>query len=77
MRESFGQRLQRLRNDRGVSRYKVSQQTGLSQSLLMHLEHLKSGRKVHAGTIERLANFYLVRMEFLLGPPDEEEAHVA
>ena len=77
MREPFGQRLQRLRNDRGVLRYKVSQQTGLSQSLLMHLERLKRGRNVHAGTIERLANFYLVQMEFLLGPPDEEEAHVA
>ena len=73
MAEPFGERLQRLRTARGMSRYAVSKATGLSQPLMGQLESYPSGHKINAGTLQRLAKFYGVTMEELLGPPDAEE----
>lgn len=77
MAEDFGKRLQRLRHDRGLSRYAVFKATGLSQQLLLQLERYKSGAKVQAGHLHRLARFYGVTIEYLLGPDDDEDAHAA
>jgi transcriptional regulator with XRE-family HTH domain len=77
MVETFGERLQRLRTARGMSRYAVSKATGLSQPLLGQLERYQSGHKINAGTLQRLARFYGVTMEELLGPLDDDDAQAA
>jgi transcriptional regulator with XRE-family HTH domain len=77
MAETFGERLQRLRTARGLSRYAVSKATGLSQPLLGQLEGYQSGYQIRAVTLQRLAKFYGLTMEELLGPPDEEESQAA
>jgi transcriptional regulator with XRE-family HTH domain len=76
--ETFGNRLERLRHARGLSRYAVAKGAGLSQPLMKHLEGVRSGRTVSGGTLERLAAFFNMTIEELLGPPDtEEEDHQA
>ena len=77
--ETFGNRLERLRKARGLSRYAVAKGAGLSQPLMKHLEGVRSGRTVSGGTLERLAAFFDLTIEELLGPPDaeEEEPHQA
>jgi transcriptional regulator with XRE-family HTH domain len=75
--EPFGDRLQRLRTQRGLSRYAVSKATGISQQLLKHLEGVASGGSVHGRTLQRLARFFGLTIEELLGPLDDDEAHAA
>lgn len=77
MAETFGERLQRLRAARGMSRYAVSKATGLSLPLLGQLETHQSGKYIRAWTLQCLAHFYGVTMEELLGPPDEDDAQAA
>jgi hypothetical protein len=40
---------------------------------MKHLEGVRSGRTVSGGTLERLAAFFNMTIEELLGPPDTEE----
>jgi transcriptional regulator with XRE-family HTH domain len=76
--ETFGKRLERLRTQRGLTRYAVFKATGISQQLLKHLEGVSSGGSVHGRTLLRLARFYELTIEELLGPlDDEEDAHAA
>ena len=79
MAETFGDRMKRLRNERGLSRYAVSKATGLSQPMLTKVERYTSGNKVHGLTLRRLAKLYGVSIEYLLGPEDdkEDEEHAA
>ena len=71
--EGFGTRLQQLRQARGLSRYAVAKRAGISAQLLKYLEGLRTGGKVKSSTIRKLAAFFGLTMEELLGPPDEEE----
>ena len=75
--ETFGSRIQRLRQARGLSRYAVSKATGLSQMVLKHLEGMPSGQKVHGGTLQRLAKFYGLTIEELLDPLDDDDTQAA
>ena len=77
MAETFGDRMKRLRTERGLSRYAVSKLTGLSQPMLMKVERYTSGNKVHGVTLRRLAHVYGVSIEYLLGPEDDDDAHAA
>lgn len=74
--ETFGERMRRLRAERGLSRYAVSKATGLSQPLLKKLDALPTGNKVTGHTLRQLARFFGLTMEELLGP-EEEEQHAA
>jgi transcriptional regulator with XRE-family HTH domain len=75
--ETFGERLRRLRAERGVSRYAVSKATGLSQPLLSRLDALQTGRHVQGHTLQQLARFFGLTMEELLGEEEEEDQHHA
>jgi transcriptional regulator with XRE-family HTH domain len=75
--ETFCNRLQRLRSQRGLSRYAVAKGAGISQQLMAHLETMPRGEKVHAGTMRKLARFFGLTIEELLGPLDDDEAHAA
>jgi transcriptional regulator with XRE-family HTH domain len=74
--EGFGTRLQRLRQARGLSRYAVAKGAGISAQLLKYLEGLRSGGKVQSSTMRKLAHFFGLTIEELLGP-EEDEAHAA
>lgn len=71
--ETFGSRLQRLRRERGLSRYAVAKGAGLSQPLMKYLENLTTGAKVKTSTMHKLARFFGHSMEELYCPPDPEE----
>ena len=73
--ETFGARLQRLREERGLSRYAVAKATGLSQQLLQRLDALPTGRHVTGYTLLQLARFFGLTIEELLN--EEEEPHAA
>jgi transcriptional regulator with XRE-family HTH domain len=76
--ETFGSRLQRLRRERGLSRYAVAKGAGLSHPLMKYLENLTTGAKVQTSTMYKLARFYGLSMEELYSPPaQEEEPHAA
>lgn len=78
MAETFGDRMKRLRTERGLSRYAVSKATGLSQPMLGKVERYPSGNHVHGLTLRRLAKLYGVSIEYLLGPEDDDDdAHAA
>lgn len=74
--ETFGERVRRLRAERGLSRYAVSKATGLSQPLLKKLDTMRTGNNVTGHTLRQLARFFGLTMEELLGP-DEAEPHAA
>ena len=71
--EHFGDRLIRLRTQRGLSRYGVAKGTGLSHQLVAHLETMDRGGKVRGDTLRKLATFFGLTIEELLGPLDEED----
>jgi transcriptional regulator with XRE-family HTH domain len=75
--EHFGQRLIRLRTQRGLSRYGVAKGTGLSHQLVAHLETMDHGGKVRGDTLRKLATFFGLTIEELLGPEEEGEQHAA
>lgn len=63
-------RIKRLCDEKGVRGATMSRQTGLSPNFLTEL---KSGRKksVNAGTAEKLARYFGVSVDYLLGVQDD------
>jgi transcriptional regulator with XRE-family HTH domain len=62
--KSLGDRLSYIMDSKGLSAYKVSQDTGISQSNLSRLK--KEKQKPNSTTLEILANYLQIRKDWLL-----------
>lgn len=63
--ETFGQRLKSLRNDRGISQNELSKYIGVSKSSVNMYE--RDEREPGFETLEAIADFFNVNMDYLLG----------
>ena len=61
----LAQRLRELRNDQGISQYKLADALGLSRGLLSNYE--QGTREPDYNTLLLLANYYDVSLDYLLG----------
>ena len=68
--EKFIERLRELRIERGLTQTQIAQSTGLSQPALANWE--KGKRIPNAVAIIKLAKFFNVSADYLLGLTDEE-----
>ena len=62
---TFGQRLKELRNDRGISQNELSKYIGVSKSSVNMYE--RDEREPGFETLEAIADFFNVNMDYLLG----------
>jgi transcriptional regulator with XRE-family HTH domain len=69
MADSFGERLRKAREDRGLSQGELGQKAGLQPSAISHFE---SGRRSPSfDNLRRLADALSVTLDFLLGRESE------
>jgi transcriptional regulator with XRE-family HTH domain len=79
----FGERLQRLRDERGWTVSKAARRGGLSPQLLFKLEAARALGNIQVATVRKLATLYGLPLDYLVRdvldevPDDEEEAHDA
>ncbi len=66
---TFGQRLKELRNDRGISQNELSKHIGVSKSSVNMYE--RDEREPGFETLEAIADFFNVNMDYLLGREQE------
>ena len=67
---TFGQRLKELRNDRGISQNELSKHIGVSKSSVNMYE--RDEREPGFETLEAIADFFNVNMDYLLGREPKE-----
>ena len=68
---SFGEKLQQLRKEKGLSQIAVQMQTGIEQALISKYEN---GERVPpTETLMQLADFYGVSMDYIMGRTDRKE----
>jgi transcriptional regulator with XRE-family HTH domain len=72
--ETFGERLKRLRKERKLTVNHAAKAAGIKQQVLDRLERRRTLGNVQAWTIQRLADLYQVRMEYLCFNDAEAEA---
>lgn len=67
---TFGQRLRELRNQRGISQNELSKYVGVSKSSINMYE--RDEREPGFETLEAIADFFNVNMDYLLGRESKE-----
>lgn len=67
---TFGQRLKELRNERGISQNELSKHIGVSKSSVNMYE--RDEREPGFETLEAIADFFNVNMDYLLGREPKE-----
>lgn len=70
-RDIFSKRLRLLRTERGLTKYCVSKETGLSTSTISWLEMARNAPSAYV--IYQTARFFQVSADWLLGLTDERE----
>jgi transcriptional regulator with XRE-family HTH domain len=74
MLDSVGERIQRLRRDRGLSLRQLAKQAGVPQSSLSAVETgARGGRNLTLDTGKRLAKALGVTLDYLAGMYEEED----
>lgn len=66
---NISERVRELREERGLTRKELAQQSGVNESLLGRIENNKI-RKIQDDALQKLAQFFSVSTDFLLGLTD-------
>lgn len=66
---SFGDRLKNLREKKGLSQQELAKRFNLSQSTIAYYENDK--KQPNQNTLQRLADFFEVSVDYLLGRTDD------
>lgn len=69
VKRPFGERLARLRTNKGLSQYKLAELLGFSRGQIANYEH--GTREPDHETLRRLADFFGVTTDYLLGRTDD------
>lgn len=69
--QSFGERLAALRKEKGISQAQLAKMLNMGQSTIAMYERNK--RRPDPETLERLADFFQVSVDYLLGRTDSRE----
>lgn len=65
----LGTRIADLRNERNLSQYKMAEELGMSRGQLANYE--QGSRQPDNATLQKLANFFEVSVDYLLGRTDD------
>ncbi|MGB9662182.1 MAG: helix-turn-helix domain-containing protein [Moorellaceae bacterium] len=71
MQQSFGERLAALRREKGLSQAELARMLNMGQSTIAMYE--KNKRRPDPETLERLADFFQVSVDYLLGRTNYRE----
>jgi transcriptional regulator with XRE-family HTH domain len=79
MAQHFGQRLQRIREEQGLTVYEAAKRAGMKSQVLYRLEKFPTLGTVHAATLRKLARVYQTSVDYLLVDvaDEEEDSHAA
>jgi transcriptional regulator with XRE-family HTH domain len=81
MAQHFGERLQRLRAERGWTVYEAAKRAGMSSQLLYKLERAAALGRISGVTLRKLAQVYQVTVDYLLhdvaDSDDEDDVQAA
>lgn len=68
----FNERIKALRKERRLTQLQVAQQCGMTERAYQRLE---ADAKPHYDSMERLADFFQVSVDYLMGRTEDREVH--